>query len=263
MTLDVVIATHTEQGILRVEKMNLPAVSDIRYIIGWQNHNNTPIPVSLIRKDISIIRIDNNGVSANRNICINNSKADVILIADDDIRYLPGAFTNIISCFSANPRLEIATFKSFSSNPPKYPLQEWDFSKGMPKDYWVKSFEIAFRNNTNSPLSFNESFGPNSGIFESGDDEIFLISALKKHYVSTFFPITIACHPNPTTNSGKKLNKNIITASGAVITKQYPLSFYVRIPLKAYRIAIKRRFPFIKSIFYLFKGSFKSFKIKI
>ena len=88
LTLDVLIATHTPEGILRVADMNLPVVEGVRYIVSWQDHRDAEIPPALdARNDVTVDRFGQRGVSFNRNNAIELSTADVYLVADDDLRY--------------------------------------------------------------------------------------------------------------------------------------------------------------------------------
>ncbi|MDE5915852.1 MAG: hypothetical protein K2G71_04680, partial [Duncaniella sp.] len=57
LTLDVLIATHTPEGILRVADMNLPVVDGVRYIVSSQDHRDAEIPMALeTRHDVTVDR---------------------------------------------------------------------------------------------------------------------------------------------------------------------------------------------------------------
>ena len=88
LTLDIAVVTHGPEGILRVEKMLLNPIDNVRYVISWQNHNNTPIPDKIIeRKDVEVHRLGILGISNNRNNALEHSKGDIVLFSDDDLIY--------------------------------------------------------------------------------------------------------------------------------------------------------------------------------
>lgn len=261
MTLDVVIATYKPEGIHRVENMNLPLIPGIRYIISWQAHQNVAIPEKLNRNDILILRSESIGLSANRNNAILHSTADIIYIADDDIEIFHDTFINILNRFSQYPDTDVATFMLKETNPEHYPKEIADLGFYLPKNYNILSYCMAFRSKVKNILLFNTTFGINSGVFESGEDELFHLQARKKGLKCRFFPDIIASHPDLSTGERKITDRRIVLSMGAIITLSYPRSFLLRLLMKAYRLHIRRQYPFSKAIPALFEGSMRSFKL--
>ncbi len=74
-TLDLLVATHRPEGILRVAQMVLPPIAGVRYVVSWQNHHDAPEPEVLKRPDVTILRFDGVGLSANRNNALANCTA--------------------------------------------------------------------------------------------------------------------------------------------------------------------------------------------
>ena len=145
MTLDLAMITHGPQGIERVATVLLPPQPGVRYVVSWQRHENAPIPTALLRPDVEIHRFDGVGLSNNRNNALDHCTADVILIADDDLTYLPGAFNEILRVFSENPGLDFATFRSEKDGNPVYPKTETRLRNPLPKNYYAVSIEMALR----------------------------------------------------------------------------------------------------------------------
>ena len=78
LTLDVLIATHTPEGILRVADMNLPVVEGVRYIVSWPGPPDTEIAPALdAPHEMTVDRFGQRGVRFNRNHAIEPSDADV------------------------------------------------------------------------------------------------------------------------------------------------------------------------------------------
>lgn len=263
MTLDVIIATYKPEGIRRLAEMELPEMENVNYIISWQAHENYPFPASLQRKDIRICRLDGIGLSRNRNNAIAQSKADIVYIADDDIKIMPNSLATIIRRFEENPDTDLATFRINESLKKKYPDKTVDLSYGLPPGYYVSSIELAFRRGIFPKIKFNENFGINSGLFELGEDELFHLQARKSGLKCRFFPDLIASHPHESTGSRFINNPKVLHGMGAVVTKSYPRSFLFRIPLKAYRLTKNRQTRFFTALHHLFVGSIKSYKIKL
>lgn len=262
-TLDVVIATYSPEGIKRVEKMLPSFQSGVRYIISWQEHANTPIPETLQRQDVSIFRMEGKGLSRNRNNAILNSDADLIYISDDDLEILPGALSKIIKRFEENPDTDIATFKMKEEGRKIYPGHQTDLTFYLPKGYHIASCQIAFKRKLFDEIQFDTRFGINSGEFEVGEDELFHLTARKKGYKCRFFPDIIASHPHEATGGRKINNPRILWGIGAVITKSYPKSFMIRLPIKAYRLNKSGKYKFFPALRHLIIGAIKSMVVKI
>ena len=126
MTLDILIATYGNQGIIRVSQMTLPPLSGVRYIVSWQiPRGEVPgqIPDSLKRKDIDIYSHFSTGVSRNRNFALSKATADYCLISDDDLIYTEESIRHLFDIFKDNPSVDIFAFKAecqMERNMPSY-----------------------------------------------------------------------------------------------------------------------------------------------
>ena len=262
LTLDVAISTYRPEGIKRVEKMLLPPKEGVRYIVSWQEHLDQPIPKSLNdREDVEIHRLDKKGLSNNRNNSISHCKSDLVLIADDDLIYEPDFSEKIIKSFEGNPATDLGIFEVKFSTPKKYPEEECRLSLPFPKYYYCSSVEIAFRRERIGTIRFWNKMGLGNTCLQCGEDELFLITALKKGLNCRFINKTIASHPSPTT--GDKFTDGILRGQGFIIRKIYPISFILRLPLKAYRISKGKKGYFYKSLFQLSKGALLSNQYQI
>lgn len=263
LTLDVLICTYGAEGILRVSSMTLPRIDNIRYVISWQNHKDLPLPENLIREDIKISRLDGKGLSLNRNNALANASSDLIYICDDDITILPGALQKAIKRFEDYPDTDVATFKMKEEERKNYPKEVTDLKFRLPKGYNVGACQMVFRRSLFPEIQFNTKFGINSGVFEVGEDEIFHLTLRKRGYKCRFFPDVIASHPHEATGRRSISDPRILHGLGAVITKSYPLSFFWRIPLKAYRLHKNKKYKFPGALWHLNLGALKSYKVKI
>lgn len=255
MTLDVAVSTNKKDGILRVEEMlkPLPVQSNVKYIVSWQDSQGLSIPEYLeTRKDVEIYRLDVKGLSNNRNNAIAHCKGDIILIADDDLEYFPDFAKTVRSEFEKNPCLDLAIFKVDFLNKKTYPAKECNLSLPFPKNYFVTSMEIAFRRERVKDLRFWPEMGLGAPKMHCGEEELFVVSAIKRKLNCQFFPTFICRHPKPTT--GDNISPEILRAQGFIISIIYPFSGILRIPLKAFRLKKSRKGSFFVSTKHLFQG---------
>ena len=263
LSLDVSISTYKPEGILRVEKMLAPLTQreGVRYIVSWQEHENTPVPESLLqRKDTEIFRFEGRGLSNNRNNALDHCKGDIILIADDDLQYYPDFAEKIIDSFESNPLIDLATFKVDYENPKKYPVQDCTLNLPFPKNYFGSSVEISFRREKFKTLRFWGKMGLGNPDLSCGEDELFLISAIKRNFNCRFNNKTIAKHPQSTT--GDCVAEGVLRGQGYIICLIYPWSSFLRIPIKAFRVSKNKNSKFLNNLKHLLEGAIKSIKKK-
>lgn len=236
MTLDVLIATHSPRGLEAVERMQLPAVDRVRYVVSWQEHGGVAVPESLARReDVEIHRLDERGLARNRNNAIRHSRADIMLTADNDLYYTPQQLKSVIRAFEDNPEVEIGVFEYEGSDAKAYPKEQCPLNR-LPKGYFTSAIEIAVRRTSRTErLLFPPEFGLGSGRWEVGEDSMFLLAARRMGLCVTFFPIVITRHDGPTTGLRPMTNPRALRGTGACIALEYPLTAPLRIPLKAWR----------------------------
>lgn len=253
MTLDVAISTYRPEGIKRVEKMLPQPQEGVRYVVSWQEHEDTPIPESLmIRDDVDVYRLELKGLSNNRNNAINHCKGDIILVADDDLVYYPGFAEKIKEAYQRYPTMDLATFKFDYLNKKIYPPKDCKLKLPFPKNYYLSSVELTFRREKLKDLKFKKELGLGNKWLGCGEDEFFLIEAIKEGYDCRFVNETIGIHPLEST--GDKVCPGILRGQGYVIRKIYPYSGILRIALKAKRLGKVTGGNFIKILYHLFQG---------
>lgn len=254
LTLDIAIATYKPDGIKRVGAMLLPPEDGVRYVVSWQEHENYPIPVELTRReDINVYRCDQKGISNNRNNALTHCTGDIILISDDDIIYKAGAFKSIVESFEKNSSMDFAIFRMKFPKTKNYPEDGSKICLPFPKGYYGSAVEMAFRREKIGELKFWNGIGPGTEFLETGEDEFFLISAIKKGLDIRFIDLEIGEHPS--LSSGSKISAGILRGQGYIIRQVYPYSFVLRIPLKAFRLWKHHRISIYKTLIPLFQGS--------
>ncbi len=255
MTLDLAVATHRPEGIERVARMVLTPIEGVRYIVSWQAHANAPIPVTLIRPDIEIHRFDGMGQSHNRNNAIDHCKADIILHSDDDIIYSRNRLLKVIRVFEQNSDVDVATFKSKHIADRIFPTEKTTLQKRLPKFYFAATFEIAFRRATAGHLRCCPELGLGSPKLHGGEDEMFLMSAIRRGLNCCFFPITICEHPGASTGTKAHYTDENLQASGCIIALNHPFTAFLRIPLKAWRVNKHKQATFGRALYRISLGA--------
>lgn len=236
MTLDVAISTLGETGIRRTAEMHLPAMQGVRYIVSWQTDDDeATVPEELLRDDIAVHRLPGRGLSRNRNNALDKTNADIVLIADDDLRYTPQRLQTVIDIFSRHPQLDFATFMFDGDNHKCYPDSESDLRK-LPAGYFVSSVELALtRRVIDSGVRYDTRFGLGSDL-GAGEDELMYHTLRHRGFIGRFFPVTVTYHAGLTTGFRRITDNGVARAMGAVIGMAYPATGILRVPLKALRM---------------------------
>ena len=264
LSLDVAISTYRPEGIKRVEKMLSPLSPQegVKYIVSWQEHANAPIPESLLsRDDVEIHRLDIKGLSNNRNNAMDHCHGDIVLIADDDLEYHRDFAKKIIESFEDDPALDLATFKIDYLNKKIYPDSTYVLECPFPKNYYVSSVEIAFRRKSLKGLHFWNKMGLGNSLLACGEDELFVISAIKKNFNCQFVNKEIGSHSEESTGDG--ISPGVLRGQGFIIRIIYPFSFPIRVLLKSYRLHKKNKGGFLSNLKHLSKGAWISIISKI
>lgn len=240
--------------------MLLPPQKGVRYVISWQSHEDNPVPSRLQeREDVEVHRLEVKGVSANRNNSLKHCKGDIVLISDDDVIYHQDTFKNIIDVHEKDNDLDLAVFKFRYAKEKPYPSETCELKVPFPKGYYGAAVEITFRREKIGDLKFWPEIGPGNRFLQSGEDEFFLISALKRGIKAKFINLEIGTHPDLTT--GDRLSAGILRGQGFIIYTVYPLSSILRIPLKAIRLKKQHKVKFLDTIGELIKGALHAKKI--
>lgn len=111
MSIDVLICS-LNKGIVRVDEVMLPPRSDVHYIVSYQYTDERYldlIPESLSqREDVTLYKYNGQGLSANRNLAMEKSTAELFMYADDDTHFTEETFDTIFETFKQETELDIA-----------------------------------------------------------------------------------------------------------------------------------------------------------
>lgn len=219
--LEILICTINE-GIRRVPEMFLPEREDVKYLVSWQQtgtvHIDIPSVFTESRKDIRLITLYGRGLAANRNNALKNATGDILLLADDDVKYTDEYFDQILHNFKIYPKADIICFRAIDRDGQflkDYSDQPFIYAQ-RPKSTYFSSVEIAFRRKESLPL-FDERFGLGSKYLACGEDEVFLHSAFNKGLKIIYLPITVVETESNTTGKRFLTYAAVRRSKGAVL----------------------------------------------
>lgn len=228
ISLEILISTKDRDNLdfLNNIFVNNNAHSNPILIINQTQNLNFSCPHS---DNINLINVNEIGLSKSRNLAIENAKADICLLADDDIVYENNFESIILNAFNLNPTADIITFKmnDFEGNSFKsYPIIKKHNKKSLS---FVNSVVIAFRRNSiiSNKVFFDENFGLGS-TFQTADEYVFLRNALNLNLNIVFHNEVILSHP--VDSSGKDVaSDRILFAKGALFYKYYNILSFLKL----------------------------------
>jgi len=227
ITLDILICT-IDDGIIKIPEVLLPPMQGISWVVSMQYTDRRlldMVPDELRnRDDVCLTFIEGRGLSANRNNALAHSRADVVLIADDDCRYTSEDLRRAVRFMEHNPSYDIVCFASASYEglPLKqYPKRPTLYKEAVSQGYYPSSVEICMRRNLG--LRFDERFGLGSKFLCAGEEDVFLHDAFRAGYTIVVNSLIVACTDSRTTGGHLVGNKKLQLTKGAVFRYIYGL----------------------------------------
>lgn len=256
--LQLLIAAYGREGLERVASYAHPQTEGVEYLVGWQMPG-IDNPESIInsfesfhRPDFHILWHNTTGVARNRNFLLDNASAPLALLSDDDVSYTSEQLKKVIAAFERYPEVGFITLRYSADDPwqKKYP-GNGDFNlKCPPRFYYSGAIEMAFRLNVirAAGIRFNEHFGFGKDEFLSGEDTVFMHSALRKG-INGIHVAEVICHHHggPSTCNREGNNARFIESKGAIVSWLHPLSWPLRMLTQAQRCSSMSKATFIRA----------------
>lgn len=128
-----------------------------------------------------VIYDNTRGLSKSRNLGINNADSDIILLADDDVIYVPNYNEIIKKEYEKNPDADMIAFYVKSKNPERKVRKLRSGKIGWIRIFRVSSFQLTFKLDSikNNELKFDENMGAGTENY-CGEETIFLSECLRK-----------------------------------------------------------------------------------
>ncbi len=257
--LEILVSTHGENGLKRCAANTWPRVDGASYLISCQYADSQPpIPAELTdRDDVKVVFTTSRGLSANRNNGLLAARADYVLIADNDTDFYADALCQIIETFDADPALDITTMRYEDANhrPKKaYPPDGHDISKHF-YGYYVSSIEIALRRSSivDAGLRFSELAGLGAPRLNQGEEQIFIMNALRRGLRGRHIARVVACHRDDSTGR-RDFSPAALRSRGVLAIKERNLMGWAAITVRAWKL--RHQVPFFKALRYMTSGGF-------
>ncbi|MBR5766688.1 MAG: glycosyltransferase [Lachnospiraceae bacterium] len=154
------------------------------------------------------------GLSKSRNMALNEATADICILCDNDVEYLPDYETKILDAFERHPDADLIVFYIKRKEKP-VPNDPKPKRMGYLSVLKIFSPEIAFKRKSIGDLRFDERFGAGSGKYLMGEENIFLYDCLKKGLRVYYEPIMIAKLREEESTWFKGYDKEFFVSRGA------------------------------------------------
>lgn len=220
-TVEVLVSTmNASDPCALVERMGLLQADVDVLVINQCTSREAPAPFHQDR--IRMMSFEECGLSRSRNHGLTLSRGDIVVLADDDVRYVEGFDARMREAYADYPSADAITFRFAEANSQgaarRYPRDgHWHnrFSLGS-----VASVEITGRRTALTSFRFDERFGLGS-LLPQGEEAVFLIDALRRGLRMRFEPITLCEHQGRTSGQGD-WDEAMACTKGAVLRRAYP-----------------------------------------
>ena len=264
----IVLISTIDDRIKAVPKVLLPEEEGVSYVVVWQKNKVDSLELrvdSIKRGDVRVIEMEGKGLSKSRNCAVDaalESLGDtledaVLVIADDDEWFMPGAFQRIRAAYERHPKLDGALFRLRSSKDGRYfkdyPKKEVLLGK-HPRTYYPCSLEMTVRSRVFvSGLRFDERFGLGSEQLGAGEEDVLLTDMQRKGMKVMIVPEDIAT-TEPYTTGSRQIDPLVLRSKGALYGYRMALvPAIVRGAKEALSLAVRHRkrvWPLWKEIWF-------------
>lgn len=245
--LEIAISTMNRTDLSFLEKM-FPEndLSEFNILI-----INQTVPDKILMAEQAHIRVINSferGLSKSRNLALEKAKGEILLIADDDIQYLPGFSKTVKTAFQRNKTAALLSFQFLAIGDTlqkNYIHTERKIThlQGEPD---LSSWEIALQPVLlrKHQVWFNTDFGLGAA-FPSGEETLLLNEVLKKKLPAYHIPEIIGRHEEFSTGTAMN-NENHIRGNAALKYLKYgkkaklSLLYYLYLSVKKKRLSLSK-----------------------
>ena len=205
---------------------------------------------------ITYIETKERGLSKSRNMAIASADADVCILCDNDVEYLPDYEIRIKDGFLKHPDADLIVFyiKRKEKPVPNYPKPK---RMGYLSVLKIFSPEIAFRRESIKDILFDERFGAGSGRYLMGEENIFLYECLKRGLKIYYEPVMIAELREEESTWFKGYDREFFISRGAnyaAMTRRFSLILIWQFALRKMSIYKKGGLDFARALSYMLEG---------
>lgn len=186
--------------------------------------------------NIRVVNSFEKGLTTSRNLALENAAGKILVIADDDVVYQQGFVAKIINAYNQFPDAATINFCAVKSdgslikNYPKHSktnLNAFDI-------FNTSSIEMTLNKSIldKTRINFDKNFGL-GGMFEMGEEAIFLFDLKNKKQQLVFEPEVIVQHPELTSSAKKSIEEKYYI-HGALFTRIFKSNYIYWIFVKLF-----------------------------
>lgn len=193
--------------VLGLEPRHWPAAAGLDYLVLVQRPEAAGVAGHLAqlaaRADVTVAPLAGTGLARSRNAALDLARGELLLIADDDVTHLPGAFEAIRGFFRDRPAASLLVGQSLGATgrprrrPVSRPLSRWNAGR-------TASHELALRLAPvrAAGVRFDAGFGIGAGTPNFlGEEYVFLADCLRAGLSGEHRPLPIAVHAAPSSGA--------------------------------------------------------------
>lgn len=178
--------------------------------------------------NVKLIISRTKGISASRNVALENASADIVMLADDDLLFDCDGIQSVVNFFHEYDYVDVVVAKLKTKNHSSFR----DYSRYLNKSKIKGSFEacsceLFFRAKSIRGLYFDSHFGVGSK-YPGFEENLFLHQLYKRGQQFFFVDHFVAIH-NGDTHTGLRRDKDYMIAYGAYMRIVFPRTFLFRI----------------------------------
>lgn len=252
LSLEILISTMNRKDLSFLDFM-FPTLDTSRYSILIINQTKYQEDLESSYPKIRVINSREFGLSKSRNLAIENAQGYILLIADDDIQYLPDFEKTIYKAYQTYPEASLISFQFINEHKELaklYPKREgYITSTKRP----LSSVEISFRRKVvmEFDIRMNQNFGLGS-TFVCSEEQLFKSDFFKENLKVAFVAKPILIH------KGKSSASNLGKQESIEATTAYKFIQYNNL---VYLWLFKYVFFLFRHKYVSFFGQFKAYKI--
>ncbi len=251
MRVEVLVSTMNQNDYSLIERMRIK--SDAVIVNQCDVNDRT----EFYNNGYSIIWINSTsrGLSVSRNICLEEARGDICLIADDDIEYIDNYVEIVSNAFSEESAADIIRFQVEGIEKKFKTYSQKKKRLNVLTSLRISSVEIAFRRLSVRNVRFDEMIGAGTD-FYMGEENAFLMQCLQSNLIIYYIPQKISnLHILQSTWKNISTEKYLISRGAAFEAMNTPFThlFIVQFALRK-RYLFNKDYSLLSSIRIMEKG---------
>ncbi|MBR9805344.1 glycosyltransferase family 2 protein [bacterium] len=253
------ILVSTMRGGPAALKKNLSVLPDnvsIRIVNQMPVDSNKLDGSSLDGRPLDVLNMSEAGLSVSRNAALDMARADISLVADDDLEYVADNLLAIPSIYEKFSDADLVVFQqALPGGGLRKKYRRKAYRMGFLDVLSVSSVEISFRPDSirRAGVKFDSTFGLGAK-YPACEEAIFLSDCLKAGLRIYYFPMPIVIHD--VESSGTVFDGPAFFARGAAFRRMYGFGAYVLGPVFCFRQRkkLRKKMSFAAILRHFFNG---------